>query len=223
MFGWNFGTMYVEEAVNNSLYEEQDMSDFFGFYAGRNQGLYGVDSNSTETNTSVSAPTASSPSSAAGAATTTTTTTTSWFETFCALWLRKVASDQETQVKGLDALETKKNSADVSIRLQIGEFAAQFVAEANRIGKEIIYERSLQEFQRKHKPISGAGIAGGLKFCINGIFFKFALDDQKLYGSDENAMKAAGHEMMGLQVGEKQVKNFLQFFFSLTKRELLAF
>lgn len=37
-------------------------------------------------------------------------------------------------------------------------------------------------------------IAGGEKYIVRGILFKFAVDEHGLYGgSDENAQKAAGH------------------------------
>ena len=42
-----------------------------------------------------------------------------------------------------------------------------------------------------------SGIAGGEKYQVKGIFFKFAVDHHKLYGSDENAMKVACHELKG--------------------------
>jgi hypothetical protein len=41
------------------------------------------------------------------------------------------------------------------------------------------------------------GIAGGEKYIYCGAFFKFAVDDHGLYGSDELAAKAAGHELKG--------------------------
>jgi len=43
-----------------------------------------------------------------------------------------------------------------------------------------------------------AATAGGIKYVSHNILFKFAVDDQGLYGSDEYAMKAASHELRGL-------------------------
>lgn len=45
------------------------------------------------------------------------------------------------------------------------------------------------------KPVSIGGAAGGEKYLVNGILFKFALDFNKIYGGDENAAKAAGHDL----------------------------
>lgn len=42
------------------------------------------------------------------------------------------------------------------------------------------------------------GLAGGLKYVKDGIFFKFAVDNLGIYSGDHNAMKAAGHELKGL-------------------------
>lgn len=40
-------------------------------------------------------------------------------------------------------------------------------------------------------------LTGGCKYVIAGIVFKLALDNKRLYGSHENAAKAAGHELKG--------------------------
>lgn len=47
-------------------------------------------------------------------------------------------------------------------------------------------------------PIDAGGLAGGLKYLKDGIFFKFAVDNLGIYSGDHNAMKAAGHELKGL-------------------------
>ena len=46
--------------------------------------------------------------------------------------------------------------------------------------------------------VDAGGLAGGLKYVKDGIFFKFALDNLGIYAGDHNAMKAAGHELKGL-------------------------
>lgn len=43
------------------------------------------------------------------------------------------------------------------------------------------------------------GVAGGEKYLVEGIFFKFAIDAFGVYGGDDFAMKAAGHELNGLK------------------------
>lgn len=42
------------------------------------------------------------------------------------------------------------------------------------------------------------GRAGGQKFVVGRIFFKFAIDSFGYYGGDQNAAKAAGHEHKAL-------------------------
>ena len=48
------------------------------------------------------------------------------------------------------------------------------------------------------RPVGGA--AGGSKYIVHNILFKFALDTDGLYGGDDAlAAKVAGHELQGLQ------------------------
>jgi hypothetical protein len=47
----------------------------------------------------------------------------------------------------------------------------------------------------------------GEKYIWNGILFKFAIDWKDIYGDDEYAMKAAGHELKSLmQILNLQLK-----------------
>ncbi len=49
------------------------------------------------------------------------------------------------------------------------------------------------------KPIDIGGRAGGVKYIVSGVLFKFAIDAQDLFhGSDAAAHKVAGHELRGL-------------------------
>ena len=61
----------------------------------------------------------------------------------------------------------------------------------------------MDQAKRTYKSLSDAeskmGHAGGTKYKSKGIFFKFALDTPDgLYGGDCYAMKAASHELRGL-------------------------
>ncbi len=49
------------------------------------------------------------------------------------------------------------------------------------------------------KPVNVGGIAGGEKYIVGTMFVKFSLDFKKLYGGDENAMKASSCELKGLK------------------------
>lgn len=70
------------------------------------------------------------------------------------------------------------------------------------------------------------GVAGGEKYLVEGIFFKFAIDAfvrffhnffpgshyrQGVYGGDDFAMKAAGHELNGLKAYFKTDTDGLHF------------
>ena len=46
------------------------------------------------------------------------------------------------------------------------------------------------------KPLK-LGMAGGDKYIVHNILFKFAVDNAGLYGSDYAAAKVAGHELKG--------------------------
>eukprot|EP01122_Echinamoeba_exundans_P010461 TRINITY_DN3925_c0_g2_i1.p1 TRINITY_DN3925_c0_g2~~TRINITY_DN3925_c0_g2_i1.p1 ORF type:complete len:2064 (-),score=490.47 TRINITY_DN3925_c0_g2_i1:42-6233(-) len=76
------------------------------------------------------------------------------------------------------------------------KLASEFVNAAVSIGTKIIEENWLapSDPQRTIQPVNVGGIAGGRKYISQGIFFKFALDSG-MYGSDENAAKAAGLEL----------------------------
>jgi len=74
-----------------------------------------------------------------------------------------------------------------------------FVATAKQYGEVIIRERHLPYHQKTIKPLEGKGLAGGEKYQVANIFFKFAVNkDDSLYPSDRFAMKVAGHELKGL-------------------------
>lgn len=66
---------------------------------------------------------------------------------------------------------------------------------AQTYGRVIISELSVPVLNKTIKPTSIGGAAGGEKYVVNGILFKFALDFNGIYGGDENAAKAAGHDL----------------------------
>lgn len=66
-------------------------------------------------------------------------------------------------------------------------------------GKIIIAERFLPVSQKSIPPAYYmGGHAGGEKYIVQGILFKFAVDKNDLYGGDHYAAKAAGHELKSL-------------------------
>eukprot|EP01103_Thecamoeba_quadrilineata_P005102 TRINITY_DN14950_c0_g1_i1.p1 TRINITY_DN14950_c0_g1~~TRINITY_DN14950_c0_g1_i1.p1 ORF type:complete len:1069 (+),score=222.14 TRINITY_DN14950_c0_g1_i1:25-3231(+) len=75
----------------------------------------------------------------------------------------------------------------------------EFVVAASNIGQTIIRERHLSNHMKTILPLNQKGICGGEKFLHNGIFFKYAIDSNNIFGgNDESAMKVAGHELKGL-------------------------
>ena len=48
-------------------------------------------------------------------------------------------------------------------------------------------------------PVSDiGGFAGGDKYIVNNILFKFATDSNGLFDTEEAAIKVAGHDLKGL-------------------------
>ena len=77
--------------------------------------------------------------------------------------------------------------------------SANFIQNAESIGRVIIEEVSIPGSSKTIKPVNVGGVAGGEKYVKKGIFFKFAIDAFGVYGGDEYAQKAAGHELGGLK------------------------
>ena len=93
----------------------------------------------------------------------------------------------------------------------IALLANDFVYAAMTYAKIIVSEQALPDAAKTIPPIQHmGGVAGGQKFLVQNILFKFALDVRIkskwhslwMYGgadaSDEHAMKAAAHELRGL-------------------------
>eukprot|EP01125_Pyxidicula_operculata_P011795 TRINITY_DN385_c1_g1_i1.p1 TRINITY_DN385_c1_g1~~TRINITY_DN385_c1_g1_i1.p1 ORF type:complete len:1249 (+),score=314.60 TRINITY_DN385_c1_g1_i1:1159-4905(+) len=80
----------------------------------------------------------------------------------------------------------------------LSRLAKDFVHASKLYAKIIISELYLPDDKKTIKPVQLGGVAGGDKYICQGILFKFALDLAGIYGGDQNAMKAAGHELKGL-------------------------
>ena len=81
---------------------------------------------------------------------------------------------------------------------RLRDLELDFVHTASLYGKIIISELALPVHNKTIRPIAVGGIAGGEKYIVQNILFKFAVDVEGLYKSDENAMKAASHDLNGL-------------------------
>jgi len=71
----------------------------------------------------------------------------------------------------------------------IADFYDEFIAKANAVSKIIVTEATLPLEQKTYRPLQIGGIAGGEKYIVDGIFFKFAVDLHGIYGGDEWSRK----------------------------------
>eukprot|EP01102_Stenamoeba_stenopodia_P004195 TRINITY_DN1440_c0_g2_i2.p1 TRINITY_DN1440_c0_g2~~TRINITY_DN1440_c0_g2_i2.p1 ORF type:complete len:343 (+),score=69.92 TRINITY_DN1440_c0_g2_i2:277-1305(+) len=94
----------------------------------------------------------------------------------------------------------KVQEVDTSLReyqhisTELFQLAQDFLECVKTYGKIIIEERYFQE--KTIDPIDLGGKAGGAKYIIRGILFKFAIDDVGLYKGDWGAIKVAGQEYL---------------------------
>ena len=76
--------------------------------------------------------------------------------------------------------------------------AQDFLHCAQTYGRIIIAERYLPVSEKTIKPVDLGGVAGGEKYIVHNILFKFAVDSYSILGSDYAALKVAGNELKGL-------------------------
>eukprot|EP01133_Synstelium_polycarpum_P015910 gene15910-18908_t len=86
----------------------------------------------------------------------------------------------------------------IRVNSQFIALTQDFVYASQTFGKVIISERYLPAREKTIPPIDIGGLAGGDKFIVHGILFKFAIDKESFYGSDYAASCVAGHELKGL-------------------------
>mmetsp|Transcript_25498 Transcript_25498/g.64001 ORF Transcript_25498/g.64001 Transcript_25498/m.64001 type:complete len:997 (+) Transcript_25498:196-3186(+) len=134
------------------------------------------------------------------------------------------AEDAQSQspskpLKGVDASSHGKNWTSELIDLvmmkdtlhkfkRLSQLANDFNYAASAYTKIIVSEYCLPYEQKTIKPVAIGGVAGGSKYIVQGILFKFALDAALapgvwMYGgnrrSDEDAIHAASNELRGLE------------------------
>jgi hypothetical protein len=106
--------------------------------------------------------------------------------------------DWNNEFQILISLPTQSTLERLDRAKQIQLFVQEFTSEVSKIGKVIINEVGKATLNKTYPPVNVGGIAGGEKYLVNNIFFKFALDIYHLYGGTEFAMKAANMELLGL-------------------------
>jgi len=103
-------------------------------------------------------------------------------------WNKKSTEIIEAMVKDIETRESKVKELEA--------LYSKFVKTAKRLAKIIIVDRNLPFEEKTIKPLDGPGIAGGEKYAIGGIFFKFAINNNGIYADDESASKVAKHECL---------------------------
>jgi hypothetical protein len=109
--------------------------------------------------------------------------------------MQQMQFQRDWAIEFVDALRLPDSKAKFET---LRNLELDFVYAAQLYGKIIISELSLPVQRKTIKPVSVGGIAGGEKYVCQNILFKFAVDIEGLYKSDENAMKAASHDLKGL-------------------------
>eukprot|EP01124_Arcella_intermedia_P006830 TRINITY_DN14123_c0_g1_i2.p1 TRINITY_DN14123_c0_g1~~TRINITY_DN14123_c0_g1_i2.p1 ORF type:complete len:1045 (-),score=251.80 TRINITY_DN14123_c0_g1_i2:2007-5141(-) len=94
----------------------------------------------------------------------------------------------------------------------------QFSHRAATLAKTIVAEQHISTDKKKIQPINAGGLAGGKKFEVNGLFFKYPVDakvskDEWLYGggnpNDLDAAKACNSDIKGFtyfMIADKKAK-----------------
>jgi len=102
----------------------------------------------------------------------------------------------------IEEIKNQRANTPFKRRIEVNEdlmrLSSDFLLSAELYGKTIISEMFLPLEEKTIKPAKTGGVAGGEKYIIRNILFKFALDVKGLYKGDANAAKAAGHELKGV-------------------------
>lgn len=103
------------------------------------------------------------------------------------------------QLLGSVSFVQERNSQEAVLEGLV-QHVHDFETAACSYARVIIGELGLPDDQKTIKAEKSLGFAGGEKYLVSGILFKFCLDDKGIYGGDENAAKVGGHELRGASV-----------------------
>eukprot|EP01127_Copromyxa_protea_P024416 TRINITY_DN959_c1_g2_i6.p1 TRINITY_DN959_c1_g2~~TRINITY_DN959_c1_g2_i6.p1 ORF type:complete len:2608 (+),score=507.45 TRINITY_DN959_c1_g2_i6:305-8128(+) len=115
--------------------------------------------------------------------------------------------DKKRQLETKDSKEKGDSSTMLRVLEELTEHCRDFIAVAEAYGRIIISEYYLPNDIKSIEPLAGYGVAGGEKYIVQGMLFKFYLDVKMapgvwLYGgktkNTEKAMKSACNELKGL-------------------------
>ena len=77
----------------------------------------------------------------------------------------------------------------------LSNLALDFIHCAKVYGRLIISEAATPDANKTILPTKIGGFAGGDKYIVNNILFKFAVDSQNMFDFEEAAHKIAGHDL----------------------------
>jgi len=103
---------------------------------------------------------------------------------------------QTSLAKAADSTLSEQDK--VAVYTELSTLAQDFIHCVHTYGKIIISEIYTEPENKTVKPMSNMGFAGGDKYIVKQVLFKFAVDTNGLFDSDHAAMKVAGHELKGL-------------------------
>eukprot|EP01124_Arcella_intermedia_P009714 TRINITY_DN16347_c0_g1_i2.p1 TRINITY_DN16347_c0_g1~~TRINITY_DN16347_c0_g1_i2.p1 ORF type:complete len:1164 (-),score=275.74 TRINITY_DN16347_c0_g1_i2:1186-4650(-) len=121
-------------------------------------------------------------------------------------------SDDETPTNSLSYWDSQLLSTSHSHTMDqmekhssIARIGDQFISASQTFGEMIIAEQHIPQKDKKIQTLDVGGIAGGSKFKVHGLFFKYPVDvkvgNSWLYGGAERddllASKASNHDMKG--------------------------
>jgi tetratricopeptide (TPR) repeat protein len=101
----------------------------------------------------------------------------------------------------LRAIRTAQGPEErVACYSELSSLVTDFIYLAETYARIIISEAYMPIERKTIKPSKKfGGVAGGDKYIVHGILFKFANNSQGLYPNDEAASKVAGHDLKGLR------------------------
>lgn len=95
---------------------------------------------------------------------------------------------------------------------ELSEIVASFVRRTGPIARTIVRESALEVDERTIKPESAmGGVAGGAKYVVDDVVYKFAVDDHGLYGGAAHALKAAACEVRAINAALQKSVSHLHF------------
>ncbi len=106
-------------------------------------------------------------------------------------WNEHFQTVYETPLRSFDEMCSRTTN--------LNTLSNEFTAFARAMAVRIVRELPLPAARRSIQPIAQQqGVAGGLKFRVGNVFFKYARDSYGLYGGDTPAQKAASNELRAL-------------------------